>query len=155
MQKPEKLFHSRYKLITSIFLHVSNMHTDAWNSQLHDAMPKYFLKSRKYYGPCCMVNDFKKIYIVTRGLTARTTEPEKQSLLDNDGKHATIPEPSLSNVRTQQWRNCWKQCFLCSPRRGLIRGPRNGSQRNADSRRIFNNMLYVSYVHLTKGQTYT
>jgi hypothetical protein len=30
-------------------------------------------------------------------------------------KHTTIPEPSLSNVPMQQWRSCWKQCFLCGP----------------------------------------
>jgi hypothetical protein len=36
-------------------------------------------------------------------------------------KHETIPEPSLSNVRTQQLKNCWKRCFLCGPRRGYIR----------------------------------
>jgi hypothetical protein len=36
-------------------------------------------------------------------------------------KHATIPEPPLSNVQTQQRRNFWKHCFLCGARRGCIR----------------------------------
>jgi hypothetical protein len=30
-------------------------------------------------------------------------------------KHATVPETSISNVCMQQWRNCWKRCFLCCP----------------------------------------
>jgi hypothetical protein len=33
-------------------------------------------------------------------------------------KNAAIPEPSLNNRPRQQWRNCWKRCFLCSPCRG-------------------------------------
>jgi hypothetical protein len=36
-------------------------------------------------------------------------------------KRATIPEPSLKNVRTQQWRHCLKRCFLCGPRRVYLR----------------------------------
>jgi hypothetical protein len=35
-------------------------------------------------------------------------------------KHATVLESSLSNVCMQQWRNCWKHCFLCCPYRGYM-----------------------------------
>jgi hypothetical protein len=42
-------------------------------------------------------------------------------------KHAKIPEPSISNVRTQEWRSCRKRCFLCGPYRRHIRGPGNDS----------------------------
>jgi hypothetical protein len=54
---------------------------------------------------------------------ARETAIARQQLR----KHATIPEPSVGNVRSQQWRNHWKSCFLCDPRRRHTRGPRNGS----------------------------
>jgi hypothetical protein len=30
-------------------------------------------------------------------------------------KHAKIPEPSLSNVPVQKWRDYWKRCFLRGP----------------------------------------
>jgi hypothetical protein len=45
-------------------------------------------------------------------LRGRISEPEKQS---------TISEPSLGNVRMEQWTNWCKLCFLCNPHRDQIR----------------------------------
>jgi hypothetical protein len=35
-------------------------------------------------------------------------------------KYAKIPEPSLRNVHMHQWRNCWKQRYLCGLCQGYI-----------------------------------
>jgi hypothetical protein len=58
------------------------------------------------------------MFVESKNCGARETGIARQRLC----KHTTIPEPSLSKVRTQQWRNCWKRCFPCGPCQGYIRG---------------------------------
>jgi hypothetical protein len=61
-------------------------------------------------------------YIVAYLFKEGIVEPQQTAIARQPlCKHAKIPQPLLSNVRTQQWSKCLKMCFLCGQCRDYIR----------------------------------
>jgi hypothetical protein len=56
-------------------------------------------------------SEVSKVNIVAYLLKARRAR-EAEIARQQFRNTVTISEPLLRNVRSQQWRNCWKWCFL-------------------------------------------